>query len=98
MQIDYIRKKKVKPEINADYVHKNVDKYYLGLKELLNDLNNPYMQKQRSEILRNAEREIDAKIDAEGQKASALEIEAFMPSEEQKIINKLKKIFCIAFK
>ena len=90
MQIDYIRKKKSKPEINAEYVHKTVDKHYPGLKELLNDLNNPYMQKQRSEILKNAEREIDAKIDEERQKASALEIETFMSSEEQKNNQRVK--------
>lgn len=83
MQIDYIRKKKSKPQINGDYVRKTMEKHYPGLKELLNDIDNPYLHKERNEIITKAMKEMDAIIDQEKQKVSAIEIEDFMSSEEQ---------------
>lgn len=82
MQIDYIRKKN-KPKIDAEYVRKTMDKHYPGLKDLLNDINNPYLHKERNEIISKAMKEMETIIEQEKQKASAVELESFITSPEQ---------------
>ena len=52
MQYDYIMSKK-RPSVNAEYVHKVVDKHFAGLRGLLKDLNNLTAAKDR-ELLSEA--------------------------------------------
>lgn len=76
--------------IDAQYVHKTVEKHYPGLKELLDNLDNPYEEKERTNIIKMAANEMESLIEEERQRNAAMELEAYISSKEQENKQRIK--------
>lgn len=89
MQIDYIRKKN-KPIVNADYVYKIADLYYPGMQRLLKDVDMPFNEEQRRQILEDAQLKLQAIEDEAYQQAEATRLLEEQSSESRANIENIK--------
>ena len=89
MQIDYVRKKN-KPIVNADYVYKIADLYYPGMQRLLKDVDMPFNEEQRRQILEDAQLKLQAIEDEAYQQAEATRLLEEQSSESRANIENIK--------
>lgn len=73
MTIDYLRASN-KPGVNADYVKKTAEKHYPGIQMVLADMKNPLNDLKRADMVRSANQEMAAVIDAARQEKFKQEI------------------------
>lgn len=83
MQIDYINANK-KPNVDAAYVNKVVERHYPGLRSLLERLNDPVAEEERIRLVREGQEKIDSLIEEEKQKMNSKEILEYMEDEKMK--------------
>lgn len=87
MQFDYVlAPDDDKPKVNAKYVHDTVQRHYPGLSKLLSNLDDPAVEAQRIELLKNGNEEIETIVakQKEEQRTRAIGIMNYMSSEQAK--------------